>query len=102
MPRMDWVHGNRLRVILWLTFLSTAISIVSAREAPKISNFGETNSNYFRGGQPKAAEFAELKCAGIKTVIELQLKGEAKEPIRARCRAAVFQYTAFQPAASEH
>lgn len=80
MPRMHWAHGNRLRIVLWLTFLSTAISTISAQEVPKIINFGKINPNYYRGGQPKASEFAELKHAGIKTVIDLQLNGEAREP----------------------
>jgi tyrosine-protein phosphatase SIW14 len=104
MPRMHWAHGNRFHAVLWLTFLSTAISTISAQEAPKISNFGETNANYYRGGQPKAAEFAELKRAGVKTVIDLQLNGEAKEPTWVRdagLRYFNIPLSSRQPASAE-
>jgi len=46
----------------------------------RIENFGRINPNYFRGGQPTAKEFLELKRMGIKTVIDLRGGGKSKEP----------------------
>jgi protein tyrosine/serine phosphatase len=37
-----------------------------------IENFGKINDNYYRGSQPNAEEFAQLKHLGIKTVIDLR------------------------------
>jgi len=37
-----------------------------------IENFGRVNDNYYRGSQPIADEFSELKKLGIKTVIDLR------------------------------
>jgi tyrosine-protein phosphatase SIW14 len=80
LPRMHWTRVNPLRFVLCLTFLLTAISPLGAQEFPKIANSGEINPNYYRGSQPKASEFAELKRAGIRTVIDLQSDGEPREP----------------------
>jgi protein tyrosine/serine phosphatase len=46
----------------------------------QISNFGKTNENYYRGGQPLANDFIVLKKQGIKTVIDLQKDGNFQEP----------------------
>ncbi len=45
-----------------------------------ISNFGQINSNYYRGAQPDRAGFEDLKRIGVKTVIDLQEKGVSEEP----------------------
>jgi tyrosine-protein phosphatase SIW14 len=45
----------------------------------KISNFGQINENYYRGGQPYAADCVLLKKLGIKTVIDLQKDGNFQE-----------------------
>lgn len=37
-----------------------------------IENFGKVNDNYYRGSQPIADEFSELKKLGIKTIIDLR------------------------------
>ena len=37
----------------------------------KLFNFGEVNANYYRGGQPKGRDFADLKALGVKLVIDL-------------------------------
>src|SRR5687768_169146 len=43
-------------------------------EVPGISiaNFAKVNDHYYRGSQPTAAQFAQLKQFGIKTVIDLR------------------------------
>src|SRR5687768_17766411 len=35
-----------------------------------IENFGKINDNYYRGSQPLADQFTQLKALGIKTVID--------------------------------
>lgn len=37
-----------------------------------IANFAQVNEHYYRGSQPTAEQFAELKRFGIKTVIDLR------------------------------
>lgn len=37
-----------------------------------IANFAQVNNHYYRGSQPTAEQFAELKRLGIKTVIDLR------------------------------
>jgi protein tyrosine/serine phosphatase len=37
-----------------------------------IENFGKVNETYYRGSQPIADEFSELKRLGIKTIIDLR------------------------------
>ena len=45
-----------------------------------IDNFGQINSNYYRGGQPDRAGFATLKRLGVKAVINLRADAERTEP----------------------
>jgi len=40
----------------------------------KVKNFGRINANYYRGAQPKANDFADLKKLGIRTIIDLRKK----------------------------
>lgn len=71
-----------LALFLALT-LATAAGAESRAPSPprvNISNFGMANESYYRGGQPDAAGFAELKQLGIRTVIDLQEDGERAEP----------------------
>jgi protein tyrosine phosphatase (PTP) superfamily phosphohydrolase (DUF442 family) len=49
-----------------------------------IHNFGKVNDNYYRGSQPRAAQLAELKRLGVKTVIDLRKDSEEGAPERAR------------------
>ena len=46
----------------------------------RIDNFGEINNNYFRGSQPKGADYGNLAALGVKTVIDLQADGPSNEP----------------------
>src|SRR4051794_6018801 len=41
------------------------------RSAVHIENFGEINANYYRGGQPKSPDYADLAALGVRTVINL-------------------------------
>jgi len=57
----------------------TAIS-VNAQTSPsaiggiKIRNFGQMDTNYFRGAQPEKGDYQALKDLGITTIIDLQEK----------------------------
>ena len=48
----------------------------SAAQSPstsvEIKNFGKVNDNYYRGSQPSAKQFEELKRLGVKTIIDLR------------------------------
>lgn len=63
--------------------LLSALTIASAaqRDASKIGikNFGCINENFFRGAQPRERDYADLAAAGVKTIIDLQQDGEARE-----------------------
>ena len=45
----------------------------------KIKNFGQMDTNYYRGGQPKENEYQSLKELGVTTVIDLRNDPEAYE-----------------------
>jgi protein tyrosine/serine phosphatase len=79
--------------LLLATILTTALWAESqSSNLPRvgIDNFGQANEGYYRGGQPDAAGFAELKRLGIRTVIDLQEDGKREEP--AWVRSAGMQY----------
>jgi protein tyrosine/serine phosphatase len=64
-------------------FLATAVWAGARSVSPArvdIDNFGQINANYYRGSQPDAQGFAELKQLGIRTVIDLQKDGNPREP----------------------
>jgi len=45
----------------------------------RIPNFGKVNDNYYRGAQPKTADYTALARLGIKTVIDLTKEGDLTE-----------------------
>lgn len=49
-----------------------------------VENFGKVNDNYYRGSQPDAEGFIQLKRLGIKTVIDLRKDSVAAEPNQVR------------------
>src|SRR5687768_8225617 len=55
-------------------------------EVPGVSipNFAKVNDHYYRGSQPTAEQFAQLKTFGIKTVIDL--RGDYKKDEEASVR----------------
>ena len=44
-----------------------------------IDNFGQVNSHYFRGAQPKGRDFDDLAKLGVKLVIDLAEEGDTNE-----------------------
>jgi tyrosine-protein phosphatase SIW14 len=76
---------HSLRLVALAVALALAGAAASgAREgeisATPVENFGKVNDNYYRGSQPDAAAFAQLKQLGIKTVIDLRQDSRAEEP----------------------
>jgi uncharacterized protein (TIGR01244 family) len=58
--------------LLLIHTLVTYAQAFSNTPALGIENFGKVNDNYYRGSQPDAAQFADLKKLGIKTIIDLR------------------------------
>jgi tyrosine-protein phosphatase SIW14 len=46
----------------------------------RISNFGKVSDVLYRGAQPASHDYADLAALGIKTVVDLQEDGDAREP----------------------
>ena len=55
-----------------------------------IANFAKVNDHYYRGSQPTAEQFAQLKTFGIKTVIDL--RGDYKKDEEASVRDLGMQF----------
>ena len=84
---------NNIRVRVLAAFLATASlaapamaqglvgtgTTASAIDGVRIVNFGKINDNYFRGSQPKGADYRDLAALGVKTVIDLQADGPSNE-----------------------
>ena len=55
-----------------------AVAGASAQTSPgnfpsiKVKNFGQMDTNYFRGGQPKKDDYKALADLGIKTIVDLR------------------------------
>ncbi len=60
-----------LVTILFVQSLAT-YGQTSNRSDVTIENFGKINEKYYRGSQPLADQFIQLKTLGIKTVIDLR------------------------------
>ena len=73
-------HNSLSRYYILLLFAILVLTLhafASAGQdskAPSISieNFGKVNNSYYRGSQPLAGQFDELKKLGIKTIIDLR------------------------------
>jgi len=66
----------KVTAIAAITFAFAAASIAKTHSDAKfsqikISNFGQMDDRFYRGGRPKEKDFAALKDLGIKTVIDL-------------------------------
>lgn len=79
------VNRNSIRVCVpMVVALSMAVMASAQTRNEKfaniqIQNFGCVNEDYYRGAQPKGADYAALAGLGIKTVVDLERKGEAEE-----------------------
>jgi protein tyrosine phosphatase (PTP) superfamily phosphohydrolase (DUF442 family) len=84
-----------LRLVALAAALALAGAAASGAREGKVSgipveNFGKVNDNYYRGSQPDAASFAQLKHLGIKTVIDLRKDSLPEAP--GQVRALGMQY----------
>jgi tyrosine-protein phosphatase SIW14 len=66
----------RFTAIAALVFAFAAVSLAKTHSDAKfsnikISNFGQMDERFYRGGRPKERDFASLKALGIRTVIDL-------------------------------
>ena len=55
----------------------------AALSAIRIDNFGRINDQYYRGAQPKGADFPALSALGIKLMIDLAAEGDREEEANA-------------------
>ena len=70
----------RLRVVAaFVTALVIAAPAIAQSPVVHIGNFGKVNDHYFRGSQPKGADYSDLAALGVKTVIDLQADGPSNE-----------------------
>jgi tyrosine-protein phosphatase SIW14 len=61
-----------LLAILLATVQGIAVTAQDLRSSVDIRNFGKVNDNYYRGSQPDATQFEDLKRLGVKTIIDLR------------------------------
>ena len=66
------LFSHSVVALLLIQALVTCAQAFSNTPTADIENFGKVNDNYYRGSQPDAAQFADLKKLGIKTVIDLR------------------------------
>jgi tyrosine-protein phosphatase SIW14 len=66
--------------VLLIAIASPLAAQTSVLPRVDIPNFGKINDNYYRGAQPKAADYSKLARLGIRTVIDLTKNGEEGEP----------------------
>ena len=76
--------------ILLAQSLTIHAQAINKNATAGIENFGKVNDNYYRGSQPIADEFSELKKLGIKTIIDL--RGDRLRDSGNLARAAGLQY----------
>ena len=85
--RRTWLAG----LAVALALAGAAASVSGQRSAQlEIENFGKVNDNYYRGGQPRAEHYAELKRMGIKTVIDLRKDSKREAPEWARAAGLTY------------
>jgi protein tyrosine phosphatase (PTP) superfamily phosphohydrolase (DUF442 family) len=69
--RIFTIYALSIALLLALD-LATHAQSTGAVTPLTIENFGKLNDNYYRGAQPLADQFTQLKTLGIKTVIDLR------------------------------
>lgn len=79
-----------LLVLQLAVMQSVAAQSLDQSQKTSIPNFGKVSDNYYRGSQPDAVEFQELKRLGVKTVIDL--RNDKIEKASEWARSAGLQY----------
>ncbi|NOT46178.1 MAG: hypothetical protein HOP17_00315 [Acidobacteria bacterium] len=62
----------RIAALAVIVFTVVQLAVSSQTVSKDLPNFHKLNDQLYRGGQPKADGFAELKAMGITTVIDLR------------------------------
>jgi protein tyrosine/serine phosphatase len=70
---------NAFLLVLALSVASFAQSAQTSFSDIKIKNFGQMDERFYRGAQPKEADYPSLAALGIKTVIDLRDDAQAYE-----------------------
>ncbi len=65
--------------VLFSTASAQTSRTAEAFPSVKIKNFGQMDTNYYRGGQPKVEDYQSLKALGVTTVIDLRNDAESYE-----------------------
>ena len=71
-------HAGRL-ALAWLLAAVPSLAQAQALSGIHIDNFGQINTNYFRGAQPDGRDYSDLAVLGVKTVIDLTRDGRENE-----------------------
>ena len=71
-------HAGRL-ALAWLLATVPSLAQAQALSGIHIDNFGQINTNYFRGAQPDGRDYSDLAVLGVKTVIDLTRDGRDNE-----------------------
>jgi protein tyrosine/serine phosphatase len=77
------LHRYSVTVVLALTLAVPALAQAghsAALDNIRIGNFGTVSATYYRGAQPSGHDYADLAALGVRTVIDLQEYGDAREP----------------------
>jgi len=89
-----YIAGLTLVGVLSSAPLQAAVAAPAASKAAlaaiHIENFGRINERYYRGAQPKGADFKALASLGVKMVIDLAREGDAGEEANARAAGMSF------------
>src|SRR5215213_6047478 len=70
-------YRQSLALLVALGLISAAAAVSGTAQSLNtspvcIENFGKVNERYYRGAQPTAVQFTELKRLGVKTIIDLR------------------------------
>jgi protein tyrosine/serine phosphatase len=81
---MKFARKSSLTLIATTLILAfSAVSFAKPKDSSfpsiKIDNFGQMDSNFYRGARPKAEDFKNLAALGIKTVIDLTDNSRERE-----------------------
>src|SRR5262245_59437110 len=60
-------------------YAGAQVALQQAETTVRIPNLGKVNDNYYRGAQPRTADYTALARFGIKTVIDLTKDGDLTE-----------------------
>ena len=87
---MKIYYRSYLALLLATVFASITVAQDLSSPPISIENFGKINDNYYRGSQPSAEQFEDLKRLGVKTIIDL--RKDRVEQASDWARAAGLQY----------